>query len=189
MNGPLDETPLFRPAILKEIDFTKASVKFNPPVSPTNPGEDLLMRPLCQADYDKGFMELLKQLTVVGDIPKEQFLARYNQMKKCPNTYYVTVIEDTSVGKIVATGTVVVEQKFIRGCAERSRLEDLVVDDTYRGKQLGKLLFQTLFILSEHLGCYKCSLECLPSNVAFYEKFGIEKDPQLFMQYRFKKTQ
>ncbi|XP_070576822.1 glucosamine 6-phosphate N-acetyltransferase-like isoform X2 [Ptychodera flava] len=185
-NGPLDETPLYRPGLLKEIDFSEAQAKFKGSISPSNPGENLVMRPLCAADYDKGFMEVLKQLTKCGDTPREKFLARYNQMKSCPNTYFVTVIEDISKSKIIATGTVVLEQKFIRGCAERSRIEDLVVDDEYRGLQLGKLMFQTLLLLSQHLGVYKCSLECLPENIAFYENLDFKVDPQSFMQYRFK---
>jgi hypothetical protein len=38
-------------------------------------------------------------------------------MKECPNTYYVTVIEDTATSQIVASATLVVEQKFIHHCA------------------------------------------------------------------------
>ena len=38
-------------------------------------------------------------------------------MKECPDTYYVTVIEDTLTGQIVGSGTLVVEQKFIHECA------------------------------------------------------------------------
>jgi glucosamine-phosphate N-acetyltransferase len=53
--------------------------------------------------------------------------------------YYVTVIEDLRSNKIIGSATLVLEQKFIHGCAVRGRLEDVVVDDTYRGKQLGKL--------------------------------------------------
>ena len=42
---------------------------------------------------------------------------RYTTMKACPNTYYVTVIEDTLTGQIVGSATLVVEQKFIHECA------------------------------------------------------------------------
>lgn len=42
---------------------------------------------------------------------------RYATMKECPDTYYVTVIEDTLTGQIVGSGTLVVEQKFIHECA------------------------------------------------------------------------
>lgn len=38
-------------------------------------------------------------------------------MKRCPNTYYVTVIEDTQLGQVIGAATLVTELKFIRNCA------------------------------------------------------------------------
>ena len=35
--------------------------------------ETLCVRPLCDSDYDCGFLELLKDLTEVGNISREQF--------------------------------------------------------------------------------------------------------------------
>jgi glucosamine-phosphate N-acetyltransferase len=58
---------------------------------------------------------------------------------KAKGDYYVTVIEDTRSNKIIGAATLVIERKFIHGCGIRGRLEDVVVNDTYRGKQLGKL--------------------------------------------------
>lgn len=83
-------------------------------------------------------------------------------MKSCPSTYYVTVIEDTETGKIIGAATLFVEMKFIRNCAtvkktlssilfayetskavsiflQKGVIEDVVVSDQYRGKQLGKM--------------------------------------------------
>lgn len=53
--------------------------------------------------------------------------------------YYVTVIEDTRKNVIIGAATLVTELKIIHGCGIRGRLEDVVVNNTYRGKQLGKL--------------------------------------------------
>lgn len=39
-------------------------------------------------------------------------------MKATPNTYYVTVIEDLNKGTVIGTSTLLIEQKFIRGCAK-----------------------------------------------------------------------
>lgn len=58
---------------------------------------------------------------------------------KSQGGYYVTVIEDTRINRIIGAATLVTELKFIHNCALRARLEDVVVVDTYRGKQLGKL--------------------------------------------------
>jgi hypothetical protein len=86
-----------------------------------------------------GFIQLLSQLTKVGDISKEDFLGKFSHhlwkftqnwwnalfailerfasMKRCPNTYYVTVIEDTQLGQVIGAATLVTELKFIRNCA------------------------------------------------------------------------
>lgn len=53
--------------------------------------------------------------------------------------YYVTVIEDSRGDKIIGSSTLITEYKFIHECGLRARLEDVVVNNTYRGKQLGKL--------------------------------------------------
>lgn len=43
-------------------------------------------------------------------------------MESCPNSYYIAVIEDTIKNKVIGTGTLVVEQKFIHNCAVVSYL-------------------------------------------------------------------
>jgi glucosamine-phosphate N-acetyltransferase len=91
--------------------------------------------------------------------------------------YYVTVIEDARKNKIIGSATLVIERKFIHGCGNRAHLEDVVVDDTYRGKQLGKLIVVTVTLLAEYLGCYKMSLECKDQLLKFYRSIGYVDEP------------
>lgn len=63
-------------------------------------------------------------------------------MKKAGG-YYITVIEDTRSNRIIGAATLTMELKFIHNCGLRARLEDVVVNNTYRGKQLGKLYVAT----------------------------------------------
>ena len=51
-------------------------------------------------DYERGFLQLLGELTSVGDISREAWEARFDDLKACKNTYYVTVIEDTLLKKV-----------------------------------------------------------------------------------------
>ncbi|XP_061734778.1 glucosamine 6-phosphate N-acetyltransferase isoform X2 [Nerophis ophidion] len=159
----LDDIPLFEPSLLQELDWSDSSVSFSPLISPSNPGEGLVLRPLCTADFNRGKFEHMKK---TGD-------------------YYVLVVEDTNLGQIVATATLITEHKFIHSCAKRGRVEEVVVSDVCRGKQLGKLLVTTLTLLSKKLNCYKITLECAPNNVGFYQKFGYTASKETYMQCRF----
>ncbi|XP_058149403.1 glucosamine 6-phosphate N-acetyltransferase isoform X3 [Dasypus novemcinctus] len=133
-----DETPMFDPSLL-EVDWSQNTATFSPAISPTHPGEGLVLRPLCTADLNRGFFKVLGQLTETGVVNPEQFMQSFEHMKKSGD-YYVTVVEDVTLGQIVATATLIIEHKFIHSCAKRGRVEDVVVSDECRGKQLGKLL-------------------------------------------------
>ncbi|CAH2045602.1 unnamed protein product, partial [Iphiclides podalirius] len=175
-DGHLSEY-LYRPEILQKLDFSKSPATFNPIISAANPGAEwMVVRPLQRADYDKGFLQLLSQLTSTGSITRKQFDERFTQMK-ISGGHYVTVIEDKRSAKIIAAATLTVEQKFIHNCSLRGRLEDVVVNDTYRGKQLGKLIVVTVSLLAQELGCYKMSLDCKDKLIKFYETLGYKLEP------------
>lgn len=94
---------------------------------------EVLVRQLETADFDKGFLGLLGQLTSVGTVTKENFLERLVDIRAGPE--YVFVVEEN--GKIVATGTLLVERKFARGCGLCGHIEDIVVDAGQRGRGMG----------------------------------------------------
>lgn len=48
----------------------------------------------------------------------------------------------------------------------------MVVNNTYRGKQLGKLIVVTVSLLAEYLGCYKMTLNCKDKLIPFYKSLG-----------------
>lgn len=168
------ETELFNPNVLDRLSLT----------SP----EGLLIRPLKSGDYDRGYLQLLTQLTEVGNVSREQFLNRFHMMRNT-NSYYITVVEDVTLGSIVATSTLVVEQKFLHNCALRGRLEDVVVNDKYRGKHLGKLVVKIVTLLARYLQCYKLSLDCKDHLIPFYESLGFIREPSNanYLNMRFSK--
>ncbi|KAH7703437.1 hypothetical protein AAVH_29385 [Aphelenchoides avenae] len=64
--------------------------------------EGFVMRPLQVSDYDKGFLELLSQLTTVGDVSREKFEAHFRSMKHTdPQAYFVVVIEELRFAAII----------------------------------------------------------------------------------------
>lgn len=60
--------------LLKNLDFESLVGVFSPPITATEPGEPwLLVRPLELEDFHKGFVQLLTQLTAVGNINQNEF--------------------------------------------------------------------------------------------------------------------
>lgn len=55
----LSEEPMYDPNLLKKLDFRQADTIFNPPVTAAEPGEFLLVRPLCSADFNRGMIKIL----------------------------------------------------------------------------------------------------------------------------------
>nr|CAG4643560.1 EOG090X0FKI [Ilyocryptus agilis] len=137
----------------------------------------LFVRPLRASDYDRGYLQLLSSLTEVGNISRQQFQEQFQRMKNSNGTYYCTVIVDTQKDEIVAASTLLMERKFIRNCAWRARLEDVVVNPNYRGKQLGKCIVEIVTNLGRALGAYKMSLDCKDKLIPFYESLGYEREP------------
>ena len=121
----------------------------------------------------------MAQLTLVGEISKEMFQERFNFMNERSEEYFPHVITDQT-GKIIAAGTLILERKFIRNCGTCGHIEDIVVDSSQRGKQLGKFLLKFIKELAIELGCYKVILDCAEEKVEFYEKCGFsEKGRQM----------
>ncbi|XP_064484676.1 probable glucosamine 6-phosphate N-acetyltransferase isoform X1 [Ornithodoros turicata] len=176
-NGNRQEEFLYDPELLEGLDYKHSLVKQGSSGSGLSVDESLRIRPLSTDDFDKGYLKILSQMTLVGDISKEQFLRRFHEMKARPDTYYVTVVEDLSTGAVVAAASLVTELKFIRNTALRGRLEDVVVDDGYRGRSLGKLVVQTIVLLAEKMGCYKITLDCKDELIKFYTSNGFHQEP------------
>ncbi|KAJ1365775.1 hypothetical protein KIN20_026207 [Parelaphostrongylus tenuis] len=136
-----------------------------------------VLRPLRIQDYDNGFLDLLAQLTTVGEVTRDAFEDQFKRMSKItPQAYYIVVIEDLSNKRVVGTATLVIEWKFIHDAGSRGRVEDVVVDKDVRGRKMGALLNRTLVALAKQIGVYKLSLECKDSLIPFYELHGYRKD-------------
>lgn len=165
---------LFDPKLLQELDFSNTGVFKKNGLSYKYAGENLVMRPLCMSDYHKDYVKLMGDLTSTGNVTPEMFRARFEEMRSCQGTYYIVVVENTAQSKIAASGSVIVEKYLDRNvCVKsRGRIEDIVVLESHRGKQLGKLILDTLVLLAEHTGCDELSLECKDHLIKFYNQFG-----------------
>ena len=202
--GPMDSysSPnpdvLFDDSLLRSLDFSDTSCQRDHGLSYLNPGSNrngkgLVARPLERGDFCKGYLHLLSQLTRVGDYGREVFEAQFDRMRKMPGCHYSLVVEDPAAsvngliggGKIVASASLIVECKFVHDAAMRGRIEDVVVDEDYRGMHLGKLLLETLKLCCPVLGCYKVTLDCKEAVVPYYSKLGFTNEGQYFLTQRY----
>ncbi|CAN3475503.1 hypothetical protein DICA0_C10902 [Diutina catenulata] len=129
-------------------------------------------RRVQKSDYQNNYLETLKGLTVVGDIPQAHFDQTIDFWNQSPHVYNNMVVTDAG-GRVVATGNLVVEQKMIHHCGRVGHIEDIAVSADQQGKQLGKLLISSLLEIARREKCYKVILDCDPKNVGFYEKCGM----------------
>ena len=69
-----------------------------------------------------------------------------NEVRSHPG-HIILVIEEIKRGKIIATGTGVMERKFIRDGSYVCHIEDIVVERNTRNEGLGKMLIKNLIFL------------------------------------------
>ncbi|EAL85793.1 hypothetical protein LV164_005274 [Aspergillus fumigatus] len=156
-----ENTPLFSPSLI------------SPDVLAVLPA-DYTIRPLCRSDYKRGYLDVLRVLTTVGDINEEQWNSRYEWIRARSDEYYLLVVCDGE-GRIVGTGSLVVERKFIHSLGMVGHIEDIAVEKGQQGKKLGLRIIQALDYVAEKVGCYKTILDCSEANEGFYIKCGFKR--------------
>jgi GNAT superfamily N-acetyltransferase len=95
-------------------------------------------------------------------------------MSKRNDEYFLLCITD-SANKIVGTGALIVERKFIHQLGLVGHIEDIAVAKDQQGKKLGLRIIQALDFVAEKVGCYKTILDCSEANEGFYVKCGFKR--------------
>ncbi|XP_077214899.1 glucosamine 6-phosphate N-acetyltransferase-like [Tasmannia lanceolata] len=137
--------------------------------------ESFPIRRLQISDKNKGFIELLNQLSLSDSISDQEFQSRFQDLTSHGDDHMICVIEDDQSHKIIATGSIFIEKKFLRNCGKAGHIEDVVVDSNIRGKSLGKKIIRYLSEHARSVGCYKVILDCSIENKGFYEKCGFKE--------------
>ncbi|KAL4924778.1 glucosamine 6-phosphate N-acetyltransferase [Aspergillus undulatus] len=146
-------------------------------ISPTVTSElptGYTIRPMRRSDYHRGYLDVLRILTTVGDVSEEAWNKRYDWIASRNDEYYLLVIVDES-DKVVATGSLIVERKFIHSLGMVGHIEDIAVEKGQQGKKLGLRVIQALDFVAERVGAYKTILDCSEANEGFYLKCGFKK--------------
>lgn len=142
-------------------------------IGPVAGQPDLVLRELRHGDFGRGFPAILSQLTTVGAASRKELQARL-RLLRASGSSVVVVLHDTVNDVIVGTASLFIEPKFIHSNGTVGHIEDVVVSEQHRGKNLGKALIDVLKDTAKNNGCYKTILDCAESRVLFYQKCGME---------------
>ncbi|WRT68929.1 uncharacterized protein IL334_005911 [Kwoniella shivajii] len=146
-------------------------------------GPDLHLRPLASDDHKRGHFDVLAVLTAAPQLSPKAYKGNFDELKACPGTYFIIVIIDVSSDKIVGSGSVIVERKFLRGTGLVGHIEDIAVSKAAQGKKLGLRIINALEKIGESRGCYKIILDCSEKNIPFYEKCGFKHKEYEMVRY------
>lgn len=117
----------------------------------------------------KQYIDILSQLTKTGslDVNKvNDFLSKNKEI------YWIS----NENNDVIGTGTMFIENKVIHNFGKVAHIEDVVIDNKYRGKGLGKILINFLTEKAITEKCYKIILDCNEKNKIFYEKCGFKSN-------------
>ena len=130
--------------------------------------DNFIIRELNLNDYDQ-YLELINQFRKTY-FTKEQFIEIFNKIKNNSNIWIIEQYD-----KIISSGTIIYEYKFIHNISKIAHIEDIIVYEKYRGKGYGEILIKHLINESKKNNCYKITLYCDQKLEKFYEKNNFEK--------------
>jgi len=135
----------------------------------------MIIRLLEKNDYYKNFLNLQNSFTSKPEkINFEDFSKVFDNISDC----IILVIELDNT--IIATGKILIEQKFHNNLKKMGHIEDIVVSKKYRNRNYGTKIIEELIKIGKEKKCYKISLNCNNENINFYKRFGfIEKGKEL----------
>lgn len=122
-------------------------------------------------DYE--YLRLLSQLSGSEPTERVDFLQIWESYTSSPAHIYIAIDLDTD--KVVGSASVFIERKILHNGSAAGHIEDVVVDEHYRGYGIGNDLIQRCLLTAEQYGCYKVVLDCADDVVDFYSKLGFKK--------------
>ena len=125
------------------------------------------IRPLRRSDFRRGYLDVLRVLTTVGEVSDEQWDQRYDWISARNDEYYLLVVCDEAE-RIVGTGSLIVERKFIHSLGLVGHIEDIAVEKGQQGKKLGLRIIQALDYVAANVGCYKVFIHSFPLPFFFF---------------------
>jgi glucosamine-phosphate N-acetyltransferase len=133
---------------------------------------ELIIRKIIESDLENGFLESLDNLRQTSNLAQN---SAKNILKKIlENENHIIHVAELN-GKIVASTTLLIEQKFIHEGGLVGHIEDVVVNKEFEGQGIGMKLVLSLLDVAKERKCYKTILNCEHKLIPFYKKIGFKQ--------------
>ncbi len=129
----------------------------------------VVCRKLQREDFDKGFIQTLRNLAKIGRPKRKVLVERLREISNNPD-YCIIVAELDR--QIVGSATLFIERKFIHNCGNVGHIEDVVTRSGFEKRGIASELIKQLIEEARRRKCYKAILNCRDELGSFYEKFG-----------------
>ena len=130
------------------------------------------IRKLAYNDHvqSKDFQHLWSQLTGSTLLSKNDFMVWWETVQGNPLFTLFGIIENNET--LIGLGALWLQPKYFH--APIGHIEDIVIDEKYRGQKLGSYLVQAIINCAKNeKKCDQVVLKCKEKNIGFYEKQGL----------------
>lgn len=128
-----------------------------------------MIRILEKKDFKK-YIQLINEFRPIGiKISNNKFNEIYDIIFK---NSIIFIMEENN--NIIGSSTLIIEQKFIHKLSKYGYIEDVVINEKYRGKGYGQKLIKHLVDFCKKNNFYKITLTCNKKLIPFYKKNNFE---------------
>lgn len=131
----------------------------------------MIFRELQKTDF-QNYLFLINKFRNVGVyVKKDKFEQIYDKIFQV-GKIFVCELDN----KLVASVTVIIEQKFIHKLSKYAHIEDVIVLPEYRGKKIGEKIIEYVVNYCKNEKVYKMVLNCDDKLFKFYNKNNFIKN-------------
>ena len=131
----------------------------------------MIFRELQKTDF-QNYLFLINNFRNVGVyVEKDKFEQIYDKIFQL-GKIFVCELDN----KLVASVTIIIEQKFIHKLSKYAHIEDVIVLPEYRGKKIGEKIIEYVINYCKNEKVYKIVLNCDEKLFKFYNRNNFIKN-------------
>ena len=140
----------------------------------------IVLKPLYGPYLTQDYIDTLSALSPVGLEPSKISDIYRRRLQHGIKTF-IAVTTDGTQERVVATATLLVEERFAYGGSFAGYVEDVAVHPLWQRRNIGQRLVSYVVEQAWKLNCRKVTLNCKPNLVPFYEHIGF-KPSDIFLR-------